>query len=161
MYVRSVKIEFEKKQLTDKLNALKNINQICLQFFFSFPVFVYVGDEYDSLLKNFQIQHIELPLPMHKDLDEHARFKRKFGLYAMDLAFLSEFQCTTMEQAIEKKVLILQMKRRLKQIEKEAAKTKHDLNSAKMYVRSFFPRTFFVKSEIFSSLYRSSFFLDF
>lgn len=75
---------------------------------------------------------------MQKDLDEHARFKRKFGLYAMDLAFLSEFQCTTMEQTSEKKVLILQIKRRLKQIEKEAAKTKNDLNVAKKYVHLFF-----------------------
>lgn len=99
---------------------------------------VYIGNEYDSLLKNFTIQHIELPLHVQKDLDEHARFKRKFGLYAMDLVFLSEFQCTTMNQTIEKKVLILQTKRRLKQIEKDSAKTKNDLIVAKKYVKFLF-----------------------
>lgn len=105
-------------------------------FFFLFLFWgVNIGNEYDSLLKNFQIQPIELPLHTQKDLDEHARFKRKFGLYALDLALLSEFQCTTINETIEKRVLILQMKRRLKQVEKEAAKTKNDLNVAKKYVQ--------------------------
>lgn len=75
-----------------------------------------------------------MPLHVQKDLDEHTRFKRKFGLYAMGLTFLSEFQCATMYQTIEKKVLILQTKRRLKQIEKDAAKTKNDIIVGKKYV---------------------------
>lgn len=95
------------------------------------------GKEYDALLKNFRIQYIELPLHMQKDLDDHAQFKRKFGLYAMDLAFLSAFQCTSMEQTIEKQVLILRTKRRLKQLEKEASKTKNDLIVTKKYVQFF------------------------
>lgn len=113
-----------------------------MTIFVVFFVYLYVGIEYDALLKNFTIQHIELPLHMQKELDDHARFKRKFGLYAMDLAFLSEFQCTTMEQTIEKKVLILRTKHRLKQIEKEAARTKNDLAVAKKYVQFPFPYLF-------------------
>lgn len=91
----------------------------------------YIGNEYDSLLKQFTIQHIELPLNVQKDLDEHARLKRKFGLYAMDLPFLMEFQCTTMMHTIEKKELIMQTNRQLQLIEKEAVKTKNDLLVAK------------------------------
>lgn len=100
---------------------------------------------------------------MQKDLDEHARYKRKFGLYAMDLAFLSEFQCTTMDQTIEKNVLILQTKRRLKQIEKEAVKTKNGLIVAKKYVQFLFTLTLslypiaigFKLNAFFSSLFVS------
>lgn len=110
------------------------LKMISFNFFFVIP---FVGNEYDTLMKNFQIQPIESPLHMQKDLDEQARFKRKFGLYALDLALLSEFQCTTMDQTIEKRVLILQMKRRLKQIGKEAVKTKNDLNVAKKYAQFF------------------------
>lgn len=105
---------------------------------FSFCVFVtqlcVIGTEYDSLLKQFSMQPIELPLHMQKSADDHAQFKRKFGLYAMDLPFLLEFQCTTMVQAIDKKELILRAKRRLKLIEKEAVKTKTDVTVANTYV---------------------------
>lgn len=108
-----------------------------IYFIFHFVFFgcPYIGNEYDSLLKHFSTQHNELPSQIQKDIDHHTRFKRKFGLYAMDLPFLSEFQCTTMEQTIEKKMLILRTKRRLKHIEKEADKTKNDLIIAKSYVQ--------------------------
>lgn len=55
--------------------------------------------ESNLLFKNFHIQY-KFSLFVH--LNEHAQFKRKFGLYAIDLAFSSDFQRTKMEQTIEK-----------------------------------------------------------
>lgn len=65
---------------------------------------------------------------MQKDLDEHALFKRKLGLYEMDLSLLSEFYCITDEKNIGKKIAILKAVECNKQIEKQLAKLKCNLD---------------------------------
>lgn len=70
---------------------------------------------------------------MQKDLDEHAQFKRKLGLYDMDLTSLSIFYCTNTEQNIGKKIAILKAINCNEQIEMHLAKTNSDLTEAKRY----------------------------
>lgn len=70
---------------------------------------------------------------MQKDLDEHALFKRKLGLYAMDVTILSEFNTINTEQNIAKKIAIMKAIRCNEQIEKQLAKTNNDLIEAKRY----------------------------
>lgn len=68
---------------------------------------------------------------MQKNLDEYAQFKRKLGLYAMDLVFLSEFYCIRTEQNIEKKTAIARIKYKNEQIEEELITINKDLTDTK------------------------------
>ncbi|XP_055315563.1 uncharacterized protein LOC129575676 [Sitodiplosis mosellana] len=90
-------------------------------------------NEYDTLLKHFSLPHIDLPPNMQKDLDEHAEFKRKLSLYAMDSSFLSDFYCTNTEKNIGKKIAILKSFGCNEQIEKQLIKTKSNLAEAKSF----------------------------
>lgn len=71
---------------------------------------------------------------MQKDLDEHAQFKRKLGLYAMDLVFLAEFDCINTEKNIEKKISILTAKNNNEEIEKQLVEANKNLAEAKRQV---------------------------
>lgn len=75
---------------------------------------------------------------MQKDLDEHAQFKRKLGLYEMNLVFLAEFECINMEKNIEKKMSILNIKRNHEDIDKQLEETNDKLAEAKWYILSNF-----------------------
>lgn len=77
---------------------------------------------------------MDLPPNMQKDLDDYAHFKKKLGLYAMDLSFLSEWYCTTAEQNIAKKISILKANAFNEQIEMKLKKTNDNLAEVKMYI---------------------------
>lgn len=83
------------------------------------------------LLKNIGLPYSDLPLPMQKDLDEHAMYKRKLGLHTLDMANLSEFYCTNTEKNIGKKIAILKARACNEKIEKQLAKTNNALTEAK------------------------------
>lgn len=74
---------------------------------------------------------MDLPPNIQKDLHEHAQFKRKLGLYAMDLVFLNEFYCTHTANNIEKKTALLRIKYKIEQIENALTITNKDLTDAK------------------------------
>lgn len=89
---------------------------------------------------------------MQKDLDEHALFKRKLGLYAMDMSILSEFNTTNTEQNIGKKIAIMKAIRCNEQIEKQLAKTNSDLAEAKRYEQEEINS---IQNDLMRYLYRS------
>lgn len=95
--------------------------------------FSLLGNDYDTLLKYFSLSHIDLPPNIQKDLDEHAMFKKKLGLYDMDSTFLSEFYSTNAEKNIGKKIAILKATSANEQIEKELTKNNSSLTEAKRY----------------------------
>lgn len=72
---------------------------------------------------------------MQKDLEQYAQFKRKLGLYSMDLSFLSEFYCTIIEKNIEKKMSILRATRCNEEIEEQLAKTNNDITEYIRYIK--------------------------
>lgn len=68
---------------------------------------------------------------MQKDLDDYAQFKKKLGVYAMELSFLSELYCTNAEQNIAKKITILKAIAFNEKIEKKLAETNSKLADVK------------------------------
>lgn len=64
---------------------------------------------------------------MQKDLEQYAQFKRKLGLYSMDLSFLSEFYCTITDKNIEKRMSIVRATRCNEEIEEQLVKTNTDI----------------------------------
>lgn len=73
---------------------------------------------------------------MQKQLEEHAQFKNKLGMYAMDLSLLSEFYCTTSERNIEKKIAIMYASHCNQKIEKHLHQVNNQLADAKRYILS-------------------------
>lgn len=123
MYVTNVMI-----QNVDRTHMSWNTEIKCNSFIFFTRS---TGNEYESLLKQFSIQYMDLSPNMQKDLDEYAQFQRRLGLYAMDLVFLSEFYCIRTEKNIDKKTAISRIKYKTEQIEEELVTINKDLNDVK------------------------------
>lgn len=85
-------------------------------------------------MKHFSVQINDLPPSTQKDLDEHAQFKKKTGLYEMDSSYLSEWYCTNAEKNIGKKIAILKFIASTEKNEKKLVETNNNLTEVKKYV---------------------------
>lgn len=85
-------------------------------------------------MKHFSVQINDLPPSIQKDLDEHAHFKKKTGLYEMDSSYLSEWYCTNAEKNIGKKIAILKFIASTEKNEKKLVETNNNLAEVKKYV---------------------------